>query len=223
MQKIVVNRPPAGLLLPRLCLLTNRFMTIGQPLPRIVSNCAKAGVRLAILGETDLAPWVALELAEKLVTLMHQQGGRLLVSERADLAHLAGADGVLIASGSLPAQRLKKIVGRRAMIGLFVRHHQELEGASLQDIDFILAGNTFPADDLNAPVESEPLARLRQLTTVCPVPIIAAGGMTPQRAPLALEAGAYGIAMSEAAMESLNIGLLVKAFNRAIESIEARV
>jgi thiamine-phosphate diphosphorylase len=206
--------------LPKLWLLTNRFTTIGQPLPRIVRNCAAAGVKMTIMSETDLAPWVALELAEKLADEMHGGGGRLLVSERADLAQLASADGVVITSSGFPASRLKKLFNKPSMIGLIVRAEQELARASLNDIDFVLAVNIFPSEDLNSPPQDKELDRLRSIVQSCSAPVVAAGGMTPQRAPYAIEAGARSVAMSEVAMESLSIDLLVKAFRQAMGGIE---
>lgn len=220
MQKPESTSSKTAIRLPRLWLLSNRFMSIGQPLPKIVRNCAIAGVKLTILGETDLAPWVLLELAEKLAVEMHTRGGRLLVSERADLVQLAGADGLLITGGSFPVPRTRKLLGGSSLIGFLVRNEQNLERASLSDLDFLLVNNVFPSDDLNATVQASDLERLRRIAKSSAVPVFAAGGVTPQRAPLALEAGAYGVAMSEAAMESLNIGLLVEAFRRAIGTID---
>jgi len=216
------TKPPSnpGNNLPKLWLLTNRFTTIGQPLPRIVRNCTAAGVKMTIMSETDLAPWVALELAEKLAAEMHKHGGRLLVSERADLAQLANTDGVIITSSGFPASRLKKLLNKPSMIGLLVRAEQEMIRASLNDIDLVLAVNIFSSEDLNSPPQDSELDRLRSIVDASSVPVVAAGGMTPQRAPYALEAGARSIAMSEVAMESLNINQLVQAFRQAIGGID---
>lgn len=216
------SKPPSnpGTNLPKLWLLTNRFTTIGQPLPRIVRNCAAAGVKMTIMSETDLAPWVALELAEKLADEMHRGGGKLLVSERADLAQLANTDGLVITSSGFPASRLKKLFNKPSMVGLLVRAEQELARASLFDVDFVLAGNIFSSEDLNSPPQDSELDRLRSIVQASTAPVVSAGGMTPQRAPYALEAGAQSVAMSEVAMESLNIELLVEAFRQAMGGIE---
>ncbi len=206
--------------LPKLWLLTNRFTTIGQPLPRIVHNCAAAGVKMTIMSETDLVPWVALELAEKLAAEMHRCGGRLFVSERADLAQLANADGVIITSSGFPASRLKKLFNKPSLIGLLVRAEQEVTRASLVDVDFVLAVNIFSNEELNLSPQEDELNRLRRIVQMSSAPVVASGGMTPQRAPYALEAGARSVAMSEVAMESLNIELLVEAFRQAMGGIE---
>jgi len=206
--------------LPKLWLLTNRFTTIGQPVPRIVRNCAAAGVKMTVMSETDLAPWVALELAEKLAAEMHKSSGRLLVSERADLAQLADADGVIITSSGFPASRLKKLLNKPSMVGLLVRAEQELIRASLVDVDFVLAGNIFSSEDLNSLPQDCELDRLRNIVQASSAPVVAAGGMTPQRAPYALEAGVRSVAMSEVAMESLNIELLIQAFRQAMGGID---
>lgn len=206
--------------LPRLWLLTNRFMTIGQPLPRIVRHCAAAGVKMTIMSETDLAPWVALELAEKLAEATHNHGGRLLVSERADLMQLSNADGLLLNAAGLPASRIKNTFDKSRVVGLLVRTEQELHRTALEGFDFALVTNTFASDDLNSVPQRNEMDRLRRIVEESSLPVVAAGGMTPQRAPLALETGAISIAMSEVAMESLNIGLLVDAFRQALGGIE---
>jgi len=206
--------------LPRLWLLTNRFLTIGQPLPRIVRLCADAGVKMTIMTETDLAPWVALELAEKLAETMHHHGGRLMVSERADLAQLAEADGVLITAAGFPALRLKTFLKNQALVGLLVRAEHELQRASADGIDFVLAAGVFSSEDLNSPPQNSEIERLRRIVEASAAPVVASGGMTPQRAPFALNAGASGVAMSEVAMESLDIRLLVAAFGQAMGGID---
>ena len=179
-----------------------------------------AGVKLAMLRETDLPPWASLELAEKLAADVHAHDGWLLVSERADLAKLADADGVLITSSSHPAIRTKALLGRGGVIGFVARDEQDLEATSLDAADFVLVQDVFPGDDLNAAVSPGDLARLRHAAGACKVPVIATGGITPQRAPLALEAGAHGVAMCEAAMESPNVALLVEAFRHVLGRID---
>jgi len=174
---------------------------------------------MTIMSETDLAPWVALELAEKLAAEMHRGGGRLLVSARADLAQLANTDGVVITSSGFPASRLKKLFNKPSLVGLLVRAEQELARASLVDVDFVLAVNIFSSEDLNSLPQDGELDRLCGIVQASSAPVVAAGGMTPQRVPYALEAGARSIAMSEVAMESLNIELLVQAFREAIGGI----
>ena len=76
--------------------------------PRVVLDVWLAsGVRLVQLRAKTLASGPMLELAEALTTACRQAGALFIVNDRADIARLAGADGVHVGQRDLSPQDVR--------------------------------------------------------------------------------------------------------------------
>jgi len=207
--------------LPRLALLTDRRLSLGSQLPLLVREACMAGIRLVILGENDLEPRVHLSLARKLANIVHQYEGLLLVVDRVDLAMLSGADGALLLPASIPAADARIILGKNALLGSVIRMGAETEHIQTDLLDLVLAGPYFSTHELNN-LEINPAAeQVRQWALSNNVPVYASGGMTPARARLAFDQGVHGAVISEVAMETPNMPLLIKAFLETTTPVES--
>ena len=125
-------------------------------------------------------------------------GVRVVVNDRADVALLAGADGVHLGQDDLSAGAARRLLGHRAVIGLSTHTRGELELATREPADYLAVGPVFDtatkAD--SAPVIS--LSGVREARDIYVGPLIAIGGISQARIGSVLAAGADGAAVISA-------------------------
>lgn len=123
----------------------------------------------------------------------------LLVHARPDLAHALGADGAQLRRHDLaPADARRVLAG--GWIGVSVHGRAEAEAALAEGADFVVAGNVFATTSH----PDRPARGLAWLADLCTLdrPVIAIGGVTPERAPDVRAAGAWGVAAISALWEA---------------------
>lgn len=121
-----------------------------------------------------------------------EHGAMLVVNDRIDVALAAGADGVQLGGGSLSIGDARRLAGESMAIGVSI--HGVEEAASLDGRpDWLLAGTIWPSAS-HPDVRCAGTGLLRALSAAG-TPVIAIGGVTPERAPEARAAGAHGVAV----------------------------
>lgn len=140
----------------------------------------------------------------------------VIVNDRVDLALATGADGVHLGQRSLPAVAARQLVGPDSWIGVSVHSMEEAREAAHGGADYLTFGHVYPTrshpDD--APRGIAQLAGV--VGAVAPVPVIAIGGITADRVPEVMGAGAAGVAVTRAILRSGDIERATSAFRRAI-------
>jgi len=162
---------------------------------KAVAAVAHAGVAVVQLREHDLPDRDLLALAARLVAALAGSPASVLVNDRADVAMAAGAAGVHLRGDAAPASRVRAIVPAGFTIGRSVHSLDEIDAAAADGgCDYLLYGTVFPSAGKPA---GHPAAGLERLAEACrrsPLPIIAIGGMTPDRERDVALAGAAGLA-----------------------------
>jgi thiamine-phosphate pyrophosphorylase len=130
-------------------------------------------------------------LAARLAELAAGTGSLLLVNDRVDVA-LAVAHGVQLGRRSLPVGDAWRLIGGRWPIGASVHDADEARDAAAAGADFLLAGAVYPTGTH----PGRPGAGVRLIESVAGlgIPVIAIGGVTPERAGELRRAGAAGMA-----------------------------
>jgi thiamine-phosphate pyrophosphorylase len=200
-----------------LTLVTDRRRLCGADLTGVVRAAALAGVDFVQLREKDLDGGALAQLARGILAAVARTSTRLLVNARVDVALAAGACGVQLPEDGLPVR-----VVRRA-------HPELLVGASCHSLEaalraegdgasFVMLGPIFPT-----PGKEERALGLRVLEQVAgrlTLPVHAIGGMDVLTAPLAVGAGAAGVAAIRPFLEA-SAGEAVLALRGAIERARA--
>lgn len=119
----------------------------------------------------------------------------MIVNDRVDLALAAGAAGVHLRGDSFPAPRVKSLVPPGFVIGRSV-HSEEEAAASEREgsVDYLMFGTVFPSGSKPPGHPAAGLDALRRVTAAVRVPVIAIGGITPDRVADIMAAGAAGVA-----------------------------
>lgn len=144
-----------------------------------------------------------LETAERLVARAGT-AARVIVNDRADIAALSGAAGVHLGQDDLPVAEARGIVGDSAIIGRSTHSAAQVgealapagARASGAPVSYIAVGPVFDTATKDTGYKAVGLALVaeaRRAIGTLDVPLVAIGGITLERAPQVLAAGADSV------------------------------
>jgi thiamine-phosphate pyrophosphorylase len=116
----------------------------------------------------------------------------VIVNDRADLALAAGAAGVHVGEGDLPVVAVRRFAPPNFLIGASLGSERELENA--RDADYVGIGPMFASGSKTDAGEAIGIDGFKRLAALCNLPAVAIGGITAERVPQIMEAGAAGVA-----------------------------
>jgi thiamine-phosphate pyrophosphorylase len=187
-----------------ICLVTDRRRVSAgadatDRVVELVTAAARAGVDLIQIRERDLDARDLVTLVRRCVQAVEGTGSKVLVNDRADVALAGGAHGVHLRADSISAPKVRSILPAGAIVGRSVHGPEEAVSIAREGgVDYLIFGTLFDTPSKSA---QHRLASLDDLAAVCrgaglasPLPVLAIGGMTVERAALARRAGASGIA-----------------------------
>jgi thiamine-phosphate pyrophosphorylase len=198
-----------------LYLITDRAAA-PRPPADVVEECLAAGLRAVQLREKDLETRDLLALADTLREATQRHGARLIVNDRADVALAAGADGVQRTHASLPVSALREIAPAGFLVGASVHSEAEARDAAGQGADFIVFGPVYDTASKRRYGLPQGLAALETVIRAVDRPVLAVGGLTPERVPEVLAAGAAGVAVIGAIYAAARPAEATKAFLDAL-------
>jgi thiamine-phosphate pyrophosphorylase len=195
---------------PPLMVITNRH--ISADLPATIARALDGGAKWILLRERDMAPSARLDLARRIKTQTDRDAALLGINSDLPAAWVIGA-----ASLHLPAAALgHKVDAAHLLLGASVHDAGEVEAALEAGADYLLAAPVFETASKTLQRPPLGLAGLRAIAGAVPVPVIALGGILPERAPACLQAGAAGVAAMGAVMRADDPALVVRAFLEAM-------
>jgi thiamine-phosphate pyrophosphorylase len=198
-----------------LYLITDRTLS-RAPVADAVEECLAAGLRAVQLREKDLPVRPLLDLARELRQRTGRHGARLVVNDRADVALAVGADGVQRTHASLPVAALRAIGGASFLIGASVHSVAEAREAAGESADFLVFGPVFDTPSKRPFGPPQGLGALERVVEVVAAPVLAVGGVTPDRVPEVMRAGASGVAVISAILAADRPADRVRAFLDAL-------
>ena len=173
-----------------ICLVTHRQR---RPPIEQTADAVDAGVDLIHIRERDLDAAALTSLVLRVVELTRGSRTRVVVNDRLDVALACGADGVHLRGDSLPPARVRSIVPRGFLIGRSV-HARDEALAVAPDVDYLIAGTVFPTASKPGRTDLLGVQGLASIASAVSVPVLAIGGVAPERAGELAAAGAAGIA-----------------------------
>jgi thiamine-phosphate pyrophosphorylase len=168
----------------------------GEPVT-LAQRALDAGCALLQLRAKRLDDRALVTLAMELRNACKARGARFVVNDRADIAKLVGADGLHLGQNDLPVVDARRVVGQM-QIGVSTHDLDQARQAELDGADLIAFGPVFSTQTKENP---DPIVGLRALAEVCRIvtrPGVAIGGITPENAKEALDAGAAYVAVISA-------------------------
>lgn len=200
----------------RCYLITNRRQTGGRPLIAALQAAAQAGIKAVQLREKDLTPRELFALAVEARSVLAPLGARLLLNDRADIAGAAQLSGVHLTSTSLSPAAARCCLPVATLVGVSTHTLVEARYAEQFGADFITFGPVYATPSKAAYGEPRGLAALREVCAALRLPVFALGGITPERIPPCLDAGAHGVAAISALTDVPDIAAAVGEFAEAL-------
>ena len=206
---------------PALCLVTRVRGGDGSlertALLEHLTAAARAGIDLVQVRERQLSDRDLLAFVRELSRKVHPFATRVLVNDRTDIALAAGAGGVHLKSHAPPAAGIRSIVPDGFLIGRSVHSEAEADAAvAAGGCDYLLFGTVYPSASKPS---DHPVAGLERLAAVCrgvPLPVLAIGGITVERASAVAAAGAAGVAAISLFSSSSDVAADVAALRHAL-------
>jgi thiamine-phosphate pyrophosphorylase len=205
---------------PPLLVVTDRRQA-RRPLHEIVGAALVAGCRWISLREKDLPDDEQVPLARALLPLVRRHGARLTVHGEADLAKLAGTDGVHLPSGS-DAVAARALIGSEKLLGVSIHTVTEAEMIDPALVDYALAGPAF--ETASKPGYGPEIGRkgLVEMARAARVPLLAIGGINTVRVAEVIAAGCAGVAVMGGVMRAADPGLEVGALVATLQGVYPR-
>jgi len=154
----------------------------------------EAGVRLVQYRDKVNSPQQILQAADEIDGAFEGAEMTRIMNDRADLAVLAGWDGVHLGQGDLSVEAARRVLGA-GMAGVST-HSEEQVGAAMQTPpDYVAVGPVFRTTSKANPDPVVGLELVRRAKAITGLPIVAIGGITLANARSVIEAGADSVAV----------------------------
>jgi len=155
----------------------------------VAGRAARTGASMIQIRAKHMEGRALAELVRSAITL---GASPVLVNTRTDVALACGAQGVHLPAHSIAPSTIRRITPRDFLVGVSCHTVDEVRAAEAEGANFAVFGPIFPSTTKTViPIG---LDALREAVASVNLPIYALGGVTPENAPLCLEAGAAGIA-----------------------------
>ena len=200
----------------RLTLVTDRTQTRGRELATVVGECLAAGLPAVQVREKDLGAADLVLLCRRLRGLTLDTQALLIVNDRVDVALAVGADAVQRASTSLPVKDVRGLVGGRLKIGASVHSLPEAIEAEINSADWVVFGPVYETPSKRGFGPPQGLDKLSRVATAVKIPVIAIGGITPERVREVRRAGAQGVAVISAILTADSPAAATRRFLEAL-------
>ena len=203
---------------PRLALIADGF-TDDARADRAV-EAVEAGVRWVHLRDHDARPEAFKGSARSVLSRLRAAAEDVTVTIN---SHVDVADelelGVHVGWRGPTVPTARDLLGPDALIGYSAHEHVEAEGDRTEGVDYYFFSPVFPTTSKpdQPPTGIGPLRAFCQ--TASPVPVLALGGITPERVSVCREAGARGVAVLSGIMDVDTPRAAARAYLRALNEV----
>ncbi len=206
---------------PCLALVTDR-RRCRIPLDAAVERAIAGGVNLVELREKDMPADELLALARRLRAVTRGRA-LLVVNDRVDVAMASGADGAHLPERGLPVRDARALLLRQAggLVGRSVHGVAGALDAERDGADYAILGTIY-ATSSKPGVSPAGVGLVAEASRATRLPLIAIGGVTAERAPEVMAAGAWGVAVISAVLDADDPADAARRLRVALDSAVAR-
>ncbi|RUT35938.1 thiazole tautomerase TenI [Paenibacillus zeisoli] len=167
--------------------------------------------------------WSARKLSSAVEQLLEQgiPNSKLYVNDRVDIAMAYFLGGVQLGAESLSPLQAKALSEGKLRIGRSVHNSEEISAACSNKADYCLYGHVYSTNS-KAGLPGRGIPELTLNCTLSPIPVIAIGGITPQRVKEVIQAGASGIAIMSGIMNAEDPAFAASEYRNALNEAAAK-
>ena len=187
-----------------LYLVTDRMLMRTKTLGEAVEQAVIGGCTMVQLREKEILSLDFYVLASEMKKITDRYGIPLIINDRIDIAMAAGAAGVHIGQQDIPADIVRKVMGKDMLLGVSAVSAAEAVNAAKAGADYLGVGAMFPTGTKPDAgfVSMEELGRIRKAVDI---PIVVIGGISKENAMLFQPMGIDGLAVVSAVIAQPNI------------------
>ena len=182
--------------LPVLCFVVSKAAVKDGDIENAVREAVSGGVTMVQLRERDMPGGELLDLARRLKQITRGKA-LLMINDRVDVAVAAEADGVQLPDAGLPTRAARAQIGKYAVLGRSVHDSAAAEKATREGAEFVIAGTVYKSPS-KPESKAAGVGLLKDIIKDSNLPVVAIGGVTAQKVPEVINAGAAGIAVISA-------------------------
>ncbi len=205
------------LVLPRLYVILDASLITSSERDRAL-GLAEAGVRLLQYRNKSASSRQYLENSRELAETLRPHGVLFIVNDRADVAFLAGANGVHIGQDDLEVEQARRVLGGDKLVGVSTHNLEQFERAAKSSADYVAVGPVFSTYSKANPDPVVGLDFLRKVRALTDKPIVAIGGITLDRVAAAIEAGADSVAVISGILSAADPGERAKQYLNTLDA-----
>jgi thiamine-phosphate pyrophosphorylase len=181
----------------------------------------RGGARFLQIRAKEASGGEFLAISTRVVELAHGHDALVVVNDRADIACLAGADGVHVGQDDLAPRDVRRVVGDRAIVGLSTHTVDQLTEAVRQPVTYVAIGPVFGSVTKATGYDAVGLDMVRAAAACARqanLPLVAIGGITLNTAASVLQAGAASVAVIGDLLASGDPEARVRAFLERLDN-----
>ncbi len=205
--------------LPRLYVILDAAL-VTTPERDCAQSLADAGVRLLQYRNKSASARQLYESSRELAELVGPRGVSLVVNDRADVAALAGANGVHVGQEDLGVEQARAVVGESKWIGVSTHNLLQFEVAVNTSADYIAVGPVFSTSTKASPDPIVGIDFIRKVRAMTEKPIVAIGGITLESAGEVIAAGADSVAVISDILCAPNPGGRARQYIKILEAAD---
>jgi len=191
-----------------LTVITDEVLARPRALSGVVREALAGGAPTIQLRLKSASARELLEAAQTLMPVVRSAGALFIVNDRLDVALAAGADGVHLGPDDPPVKDVRRVADARSgvadtfIVGYSTDTRDEAARAEAEGADYLGVGAVYATANKSDAGDVIGLEGLRRVVKAVSIPVVAIGGITPERAPAVAKTGACGSATIGAVMSA---------------------
>ncbi|MGE5307877.1 MAG: thiamine phosphate synthase [Deltaproteobacteria bacterium] len=137
-----------------------------------------------------------------------------VVNDRVDICLAAGADGAHIGQDDMPLRQARRLLGKKAVIGVTVHDLKEALEAQKKGADYLGVSPVFTTKTKSDAGKAAGIGLIREIRLRTRLPIVAIGGITLANAPSVIAAGADSLCAISAVLSAGDVHAEIVRFQR---------
>jgi thiamine-phosphate pyrophosphorylase len=175
----------------------------GWTVPELARACFAGGARLVQVRGKRVPSGALLEMVEAVLDAAPADA-LVVVNDRPDVARMARASGVHVGQDDVTVAQARAMVGPAALVGLSTHTEAQVVRALAEPLGYVAVGHIYPTATKAADYDALGLDLVRiaarrpeggPARAGGPIPVVAIGGITLERAPAVIAAGAASVAV----------------------------
>jgi thiamine-phosphate pyrophosphorylase len=175
------------------------------------------GATIIQLRAKQLSSGSFLDLCDAAVALAKPAGAQVVINDRGDLALLSGAHGVHVGQDDVAPLEARRQLGPAAIVGYSTHTVDQIGQVPAQALSYIAIGPVFATRTKDTGYDAVGLDLVRTASArSMGLPVVAIGGITLERAPAVMAAGASAVAVIGDLLATSDPRQRVQAYLRAL-------